>query len=665
MQLTSFDFGGKIVWRPATELIQQSRLKQFMDRHGLATLEELQRRSTADIAWFWQAVLEDLEIEFYEPYEQVVDLSEGLAWPRWCVGAKMNIVHNCLDKWVGTPASDRVALRTEDEAGIERQLTYGELSREVNQLANALRKLGIEKGDVVALYMPMVAEVAVALFAVVKIGAIALPLFSGYGAEAVASRLNDAGAKLLFTCDGFFRRGEFVALKQAADGAALRVPSLQNLVVLQRAGFAVPWHSGRDLWWHEFIADQSPSAIAESTDADDPLMILYTSGTTGNPKGVLHAHCGFPIKAAQDLAHGFDLRERDTIFWVTEMGWMMGPWEVFGAALIGATTVFYDGAIDYPAPNRLWQIVQRHGVTVLGVSPSLVRSLMARGEEWLQGHDFSTLRILGSTGEPWNADPWMWLFEKVGDQRLPIINYSGGTEISGGIVMGNLLTPLKPCGFSGPAPGMAADVVDESGLSVRGDVGELVIRQPWIGMARGFWKDRERYLATYWSQYPNLWRHGDWAAIDQDGLWYILGRSDDTIKVAGKRIGPAEIESVLVSHEGVIEAAAIGVPDPVRGQALVCFCVLARGVHANKALVEELREKTAQALGKPLRPSAVEFVAELPKTRNAKIMRRVIRAAYLGNDPGDLSALENPAAVDGIKERSKAKVQGPTAQAQR
>jgi acetyl-CoA synthetase len=316
--------------------------------------------------------------------------------------------------------------------------------------------------------------------------------------------------------------------------------------------------------------------------------------------------------------------------------------------LIGATMVFYDGAIDYPAPDRLWAMVQRHAVTILGVSPTLVRSLMGRGDEYLHGHDLSTLRILGSTGEPWNPDPWFWLFEKIGHKHLPIINYSGGTEISGGILMGNLMTPLKPCAFSAPAPGMAADVVDDNGASVRNQVGELVIRQPWIGMTRGFWKDAERYLETYWSKFPNVWRHGDWAAIDEDELWYILGRSDDTIKVAGKRIGPAEVESVLVSDETVIEAAVIGVPDAVKGEALVCFCVLAPDADGDTALADELIEKVADALGKPLRPKAIIFVADLPKTRNAKIMRRVIRAAYLGNDLGDLSALENPEAVNGI-----------------
>ena len=648
-QTAAVNFGGEIVWRPTEEWIEPSRLKRFMDRHGISTLDELHRRSITDLEWFWQAVIEDLQIEFDQPYERILDTAQGIAWPRWCVGAKMNIVDNCLDKWTGTPAQERVAVRSEGEDGIARALTYGELTREVNRVANAMRGIGIGKSDVIAIYMPMVPEIVVALLAIVKIGAIALPLFSGYGAEALSTRLADAEAKLIMTCDGFHRRGEVVAMKPIVDRAIAQLPSVTHVIVLQRVGIAVPWTDGRDHWWHELTAGQSPHAFTERSDAEDPLMIIYTSGTTGKPKGAVHTHCGFPIKAAQDLAHGFDLQPSDTLFWVTDMGWMMGPWEVFGATLLGATMVLYEGAVDYPSPVRLWSLVQRHKVTVLGVSPTLVRALMRHGEQWLKGCDLSTLRILGSTGEPWNPDPWRWLFEKIGNKRLPIINYSGGTEISGGIVCGNVLTPIKPCSFAGPLPGMAADVVDENGDSVRRQVGELVIRQPWIGMTRGFWKDSERYLETYWNRWPNVWVHGDWAAVDEDGLWYILGRSDDTIKVAGKRVGPAEIESVLVNHSAVSEAAAISVPDPVKGEAVVCFCVLKSGQGGTTGLAEELAEKVAQDLGKPLRPAAVKFIAELPKTRNAKIMRRVIRAVYLGVEPGDLSALENPQAVDEVR----------------
>jgi acetyl-CoA synthetase len=644
-----FDFGGEMVWQPTPEYVERSRLKSFMDRHGIASVAELMHRSTEELEWFWNAVMEDLRIEFYEPYVKVLDTTPGMPWTRWCVGGKMNIVHNCLDKWIGTAAQNRVAIRWEGEDGQTRLLSYADLYCEVNRMANALRELGIGKGDVVGLFMPMTPEIAIGLFAIVKIGAIVLPLFSGYGADALSTRLADAEAKAVLTADGFYRRGQIVPMKSVADAAIAGVPTLRHVVVLRRLGIEVPWIPGRDHWWHEVMAGQGSTAATERTEAEDALMIIYTSGTTGKPKGAVHTHCGFPVKAAQDMVHGLDVHESDTLYWVTDMGWMMGPWEVFGTTVLGATMLFYDGALDYPGPDRLWFLAERHGVTILGVSPTLVRALMRYGDEPVERHDLSSLRILGSTGEAWNPEPWRWLFGKVGKKRLPIINYSGGTEVSGGILMGNVLTPLKPCAFSGPLPGMAADVVDDAGRSVRNQVGELVIHQPWIGMTRGFWKDPERYIQTYWNRFPNIWVHGDWAAVDNDGLWHILGRSDDTIKIGGKRLGPAEVESVLVAHPAVSEAAAVGVPDEVKGEAVICFCVLKLQTTANDALSEELKEAVAQALGKPLKPAAVKFVSDLPKTRNAKVMRRIIRATYLGHDPGDLSALENPASVEDIR----------------
>jgi acetyl-CoA synthetase len=644
-----FNFGGEMVWQPTPEYVERSRLKRFMDRHGIASVVELMHRSTEELEWFWNAVMEDLGIEFYEPYVKVLDTTPGMPWTRWCIGGKMNIVHNCLDKWIGTATQNRLAIRWEAEDGHTRLLTYDDLYSEVNRLANALLEIGLKKGDVVGLYMPMAPEIAIGLFAVVKIGAIALPLFSGYGADALSTRLADAEAKAILTADGFHRRGQIVPMKSVADAAIVDVPTLRHVVVLRRLGIEIPWIPGRDHWWHEVMAGQGSTAATERTEAEDPLMIIYTSGTTGKPKGAVHTHCGFPVKAAQDMVHGLDVHESDTLYWVTDMGWMMGPWEVFGTTVLGATMLFYDGALDYPGPDRLWSLAERHGVTILGVSPTLVRALMRYGDEPVEQHDLSSLRILGSTGEPWNPEPWRWLFEKVGKKRLPIINYSGGTEVSGGILMGNVLTPLKPCAFSGPPPGMAADVVDDAGRSVRNQVGELVIHQPWIGMTRGFWKDPERYIQTYWNRFPNIWVHGDWAAVDNDGLWHILGRSDDTIKIGGKRLGPAEVESVLVAHPAVSEVAAVGVPDAVKGEAVICFCVLKLQTTANDALSEELKEAVAQALGKPLKPAAVKFVSDLPKTRNAKVMRRIIRATYLGHDPGDLSALENPASVEEIR----------------
>ena len=647
--MSEFQFGGQFVWHPTPELIAQSNLQRFIEKHALGSYGELMRRSTTDIAWFWDTVLHDLDIRFYRPYSHVLDLTEGKPWAHWCVDGEMNIVHNLLDKYAGTEIDNRLAIKSEIEDGTMRGLTYKELRDEVNKMAAALRSLGLGKGDAIGVFMPMVPEIVVAMLAIIKIGGIFLPLFSGFGAAAIVSRLNDADAKALITAAATYRRGKFCPMKPTADEAAAQIPSLRHLVVLNQAG---EWLvEDRNIKTGPPARFGSPfdDAPTERTSAEDPMMIIYTSGTTGRPKGAVHTHCGFPIKSAQDMWHGLDLHPDETLFWMTDMGWMMGPWEVFGTLLLGATMMLYDGAPDFPGPDRVWSLVDRHKVTALGVSPTLIRALRRYGDEIVHRHDLSSLRKFASTGEPWNPDPWMWLFQNVGRGRLPIINYSGGTEISGGIVMGNVLTPMKPCAFSGPLPGMAADVVDENGKSVRGKVGELVIRQPWIGMTRGFWKDRERYIESYWSRWPDTWVHGDWAAVDGDGLWYILGRSDDTIKIAGKRLGPAEVESILVAHPQVSEAAAVGVPDPIKGEALVCFCVLKEGVNGGIDLASALKNKVATELGKALAPKDVLFVADIPKTRNAKVMRRIVRAAYIGEKLGDTSALENPASLEEFK----------------
>lgn len=645
----SFNYGGPVVWQPTQDYIENANLSRFMRLHDIPDIGDLIKRSTIDVPWFTESLLNFLDIRFYKPYSQVVDLSRGIAWPKWCPDGKMNIVYNCLDKYIGTSQAQKTAVIWEGESGDKRTLTYGHLYRQVNQAANALRSLGLGKGDTIGLYMPMTPEIVIALLAIAKIGGVILPLFSGYGAGAVISRLIDAEAKALFTVDGFFRRGKPVAMKPIADEAANQTPSLKHMIILNRANLPVSMVSGRDHWWHELVPSQPDSCPTEITSAEDTLMVIYTSGTTGRPKGAVHTHCGFPVKAAQDMAFGTDLHSEQVIYWITDMGWMMGPWLVFGTLLLKGTMLIYDGAPDYPTHDRLWDMVERHEINILGISPTLIRSLIRYGEEPPKMHDLSSLRCFASTGEPWNPDPWMWLFEKVGQSKLPIINYSGGTEISGGIVMGNPLLPLKPCSFSAPCPGIAADVFDESGKSVNEQVGELVIKAPWIGMTRGFWNDPQRYVETYWSRWQDIWVQGDFAAVDGDGLWYILGRSDDTIKIAGKRLGPAEVESVLVEHPDVVEAAAIGVPDELKGNQLVVFCVLVEGCEECDVLRSELRQMVATALGKPLTPKEILFVSDLPMTRNAKVMRRMIRAAYLGEDPGDTSSLVNPGAVEEIR----------------
>jgi acetyl-CoA synthetase len=640
---------GDVIWEPSSEVIEKSRLKRFMDKHGIETFDELLKRADDDIAWFWDAAIKDIDVAFYRHYDKVVDLSKGKPWATWWIGARMNIVQSCLDRHRDGEFHDKTAIIFEGEPGEVRKLTYGELDVEVCRLAGALRRLGVRPGDRVGIFMPMTPEVAISVLATVKIGAVIVPLFSGYGAEAIASRLRDGEAKVVICADGFYRRGQVVPMKETLDRALVTCPSVTKVIVHRRVMREIPWNHARDLVWDVLLEDEPKHARTQELDPEDPLMIIYTSGTTGKPKGTLHVHGGFAVKGAQDMAHGFDIGSEDTVFWYSDIGWMMGPWLIFGTLILGGTMVLYEGTPDYPAADRLWRMVQDHKVTVLGVSPTLVRSLMTHGDEVPAHYDLTSLRILGGTGEPWNPEPFHWFFKHIGGGRIPIINYTGGTEIAGGILCGNVITHLRPTSFAGPLPGIAADVVDAEGHSVRGEVGELVIRNPWPGMTRGFWGDRDRYIDTYWSRFEGIWVHGDWAYVDpQDGLWYVLGRSDDTIKIAGKRLGPAEVESILVGHPKVAEAAAIGVPDELKGEVLVCFVILRPNQKATPELSRELQDLVADALGKPLRPKAIHFVGDLPRTRNAKILRRVVRSVYTGKDPGDLSSLENPSALAAI-----------------
>jgi len=646
----AFPFDQDIVWTPDPDVVADSNLRAFMDRHNIPDLDDLRDRAASDVGWFWEAVLKDLGIEFYEDYEEIVDLSDGIQHPTWCIGGSMNIVHNLLDKWQGTAVENRTALRWESENGSTETMTYGELHRRVCRCANALRENGIRKGDRIGLFMPMTPEIVVAFLAIVKIGGVLLPLFSGYGVGALVTRLKGADAKALFTADGFTRRERPVAMKETADKAVRQCPSVDRVIVRRHLDRGEPpMTEGRDVFWDEFVEGHATEARTVRTDAEDVVMIIYTSGTTGPPKGTVHTHCGFPIKGAQDMYHSMDLKPGETMYWMSDMGWMMGPWLVFGTLTVGATMVLYDGAPDHPDPGRLWRMVDRHDVTHLGVSPTLIRALKTEGNAHVEAADRSSLRAIGSTGSPWDPEAWKWCFETVLNGEKPILNYSGGTEISGGILCGNVLEPLKPAAFSGPVPGMDADVVDEQGASVRGEVGELVVRQPWIGMTRGFWGEDDRYLETYWQRFEDTWVHGDFAAVDDDDLWYILGRSDDTINVAGKRLGPAEIEALLNANEGIAESAAIGVPHEVKGQEVVAFVVVEPDREETDALRRELMEDVVAELGKPLKPREILFADALPKTRNAKVMRRVIRAAYLGENLGDTSSLEDPSTVEAVK----------------
>ncbi|WP_018132992.1 AMP-binding protein [Effusibacillus pohliae] len=658
----------KAVWFPTQSLIESTRLYQWMQQLGFQQYDDFLQAAVNDVGWFWQEAEKALGIEWFHPYDKALDLSKGIKWPDWYVDGRLNVVHNAVDKWANNPATaHRTALVWEGDDGAVKRYTFAELSGWVARVAEGLRKQGIEKGDRVSIYMPMLPETVVAMLAVAKIGAMFSPAFSGYGADAVAKRMEASTAKMLITADGFLRRGKAVAMKEEADRAVAMAPSVEKVVVVRRLGREIPWTEGRDVDWKELEAGVTRSGLqagdagragsetagtglpCEVMNSSDPLMLLYTSGTTGRPKGAVHTHAGFPLKAAFDAGFGMDLKQGETLFWVTDMGWMMGPFLVFGALLNGATAVLFEGSPDYPEPDRLWKLVADHQVTHLGISPTLIRSLMKHGESWVRKHDIGCLRAIGSTGEPWNPEPWMWLFEKAGNRKIPIINYSGGTEISGGILGNVLLRPISPITFNSPLPGMDVDVYDENGQPVRNAVGELVIKQPWVGMTNGFWQDPERYEKTYWSRWPDTWVHGDWVILDDEGFWTITGRSDDTLNVAGKRLGPAEMESVLVGHEAVLEAGTIGVPDEIKGEAAVCFVVLKPGYQPSPALQAELVDLVGEKMGKALRPKTIHFVKELPKTRNGKILRRAMRAAYLDKEAGDLSSLENPEAVEAIR----------------
>ncbi len=756
-----------IAWKPTQDVIERAQLTKFMQQTGVSNWNELYQKSIEDVEGFTDEVLKFLDIKFDPSYEKLLDTSEGIEWSKWCVGGGLNIVSQCLDRWIGTEIEDQAAMIWEGEEGEVIEISYKELLEQVEFCAAGLRANDLGKGDAIGIHLPMIPETVVALLAINRIGAIAVPVFSGYGIEAIASRMNAVKAKSLFVCDGFSRRGKKINALKTAFEAALKCHSIEKVFVignvdrefhlkhqresrllhlavyakypdfnlreilnaygeiiksrmggrninelsaeerselspyvshqeiirfLQEKGYKIdeeviekaineikaqppqkpeesknafgggrlikmtmkipPKYKLKAIPWAELLRvgeTKSSEANLEPTDANDPLIILYSSGTTGRPKGIAHVHCGFPVKAAQDMAFGTDVGRGTRISWVTDIGWMMGPWLIYGALLNGATMVLYDGSPDYPNADRMWEFCAKHKVEILGISPTLIRVLSTKGDDLPKKHDLSSLRAFASTGEPWNPAPWYWLFEKVGDSKLPIINYSGGTEISGGILMGNPLLPQKAGSFSAPCLGIDADILGEDGESVpAGEVGELAIRKPWIGMARGFWRENERYLETYWSRFEKIWVHGDFAMKDADGHWYILGRSDDTLNVAGKRVGPAEIESLLVADERVAEAAVIGVPHEIKGTAMVAFCVLTDDIELTN-LEKDLKAVVAKDMGKPLTPSRIHFVSALPKTRNAKVMRRLIRSAYLGEDAGDLSALENPKSVEEIK----------------
>jgi acetyl-CoA synthetase len=636
-----------IVWQPTWDQVESANLTRLATRLGADGYHELHRISVEDPERFWPAVVEDLGLEFSQPWERVVDTSRGIEWATWFVGGKLNLAWNCVHRWAAGELAEQEAAVWQGEDGTRLSLTWRELSEEVFRLAEGLASIGIGEGDAVGIFLPMSPQVAIASHACAHIGAVQVPIFSGFAPPAISARLADAKAKALITADGSFRRGQVVPMKEIADQALEGAPTVTHTVVWRRLELDdVPMTIGRDRFWDELVADASGGLTPRQVDSEHPYLLAYTSGTTGRPKGALHVQAGFLVSIAREVAYQTNVKPSDRIHFATDMGWIMGPWTVVGGGACGATVVYAEGAPDFP-PNRLWKLVESERVTMLGVSPTLIRALIPKGNPET---DLSSLKAICTTGEPWNRDPYLWLFEQVGGGRVPIVNESGGTEVGACFLATCVTEPVKAVALGFPALGQDMDVFGPDGEPVRNEVGELVCKRPWPGMTRGIWGDDERYLDTYWRRFPGVWTHGDWASVDGDGYWFLHGRSDDTLNIAGKRIGPAELESAAVAHQAVAEAAAIGVPHEVKGEVAWIFCVLKPGHEATPARALEISTSVTNELGKAFKPERIVFVSALPKTRSAKIVRRALRARVLGKEPGDLSSLENPEALEEIEQ---------------
>lgn len=635
----------EIAWNPGREVRDRSRLLAAIRKWGIGdsdeAVAELHRRAAANPEWFWQAAIEDLGVEFSTPFEQVVDESAGKPFPKWFPGGRINVAELAALRHARGPLADKTAVIYEGDQGQRRTLTFGELADAVQRFAANLVELGVQSGDRVVLFMPVVPEAAVAYLAIAMIGAVSVPTFSGYAADALATRMQDSDAVLVVTADGTTRRGKTVEMKVTADAAIANAPTVKSVVVVRHLGINVPMVTGRDIYYDELPTAPAPVPTAD-TESNDPLTVVYTSGTTGRPKGIVHTHGGFAAKTAVDFAYGFDVRADDVVSWVTDLGWLVGPMILTGPLQLGATVVMIEGLPTYPTPTRMWDLIERNGVTVQGIAPTAARAIKTAADG-APVPALDSLVSFVSTGEAWDEPTWWWLFDEIGGGRRAIINYSGGTEVGGGIIIGYPFLPAAPAAFTSPLPGVDAAIFGEDGTAVVGEIGELVVRNTFPGMTHSFWQDDERYLETYWSRWDGIWVHGDLASVDSSGQWRIHGRSDDTIKLSGRRVGPAEIEAALLKDDRIAEVAVIGVPDEQRGQRAVAFVVLrTEGVDH-----DDLQARALANAGKSFAPS-VYAVKTLPKTKNGKIMRRAIRARFIGAPIGDMSSLDPATPLEDI-----------------
>lgn len=640
------EFPDKVLWQPSEQTIAGSLLGELGRRLGTCSYDELLCLSVQQPEAYWRAVMDHLGFAWREPFRQFCALERGLPFPHWFVRGRCNWVDNVL-RWREHPlCAERAAVVAEREDGATESLSYAALTVQVLQCAAGLRRHGLGPGDRIGLMLPMGIPAVVSFLAIAALGAVAVPLFTGFGPDAAADRLALAQARFLIASAGFERRGKRVSLLAALGQLQDRLPGLCVFLdgdadsMSQAPRTAISWTS---------LLSHPPLLEPKEMDANDPFMIVFTSGTTGKPKGTVHTHAGFPLKILHDCAYHFEIRPGDAWLWPSDMGWIVGPITTIGALSRGATLVCYDGAPDHPSASRLPRIIDRHGVTHFGASPTLVRNLAAAGNEALKGTSFDSLKLLMVAGEVIDPDHFEWLFRTFGRAELPVINYTGGTEASGALLGNVPVRSIKASAFNSPSPGIDAYVADGQGARIFQQVGELTVGAPFVGMTRGFWQDDERYLESYWNAVPGVWTHGDFVFQDRDGHFLVLGRSDDTLKIAGKRVGPAEVEAVVLQLPQISEVAAVGMPDPVKGQSLV-ICAKAAERAGDHELLETLVADAIQAaLGKPFRPSQVHLVAELPKTRNGKVMRRVIRQVLCGESPGDLSSLENPGAIEVLR----------------